>query len=122
MPKILLMEDEEIIIGLLQKKLDKEGYEISVARDGEEGLNMIKEIWPDLILLDINMPKMEGFRVMEEINKNPTLQRIPIIVMFDSPDSVDLKRAQALGAKDWFVKTELNLQQILNKVVEQIGR
>jgi len=116
------MEDEEIIIGLLQKKLDKEGYEISVARDGEEGLNMIKEIWPDLILLDINMPKMEGFRVMEEINKNPTLQRIPIIVMFDSPDSVDLKRAQALGAKDWFVKTELNLQQILNKVVEQIGR
>ena len=122
MPKILLIEDEKIISDLLQKKLDKGGYEISIARDGEEGLKMIREIWPDLILLDITMPKIGGFGVMEEINKNPNLKRIPIIVMFDSRDSFELKRAQGLGAKDWIIKTEFDLQQIINKVVQQIGR
>jgi CheY-like chemotaxis protein len=122
MPKVLIVEDEKIIADLLQKKLEKEGYEVSIARDGEKGLGMIKEIWPDLILLDIAMPIMGGFGVMEEINKNPTLKRIPIIVMFDSADSFELKRAQGLGAKDWIIKTEFDLQQIINKVVQQIGR
>jgi len=122
MPKILLIEDEGIIINLLQKKLEKEGYDVFVARDGEEGLRMIKEIWPDLILLDIAMPKMSGFNVMEEINKSPTLKRIPIIAMFDSRDSFDLKRAQELGAKDLIVKSEFDLPGIINKVISQIGR
>lgn len=122
MPKILLIEDEGIIMNLLQEKLEKEGYDVFVAGDGEEGLKMIKEIWPDLILLDIAMPKMSGFDVMEEINKNPTLKRIPIIAMFDSRDSFDLKRAQELGVKDLIIKSEFDLPKIINKVIAQIGR
>lgn len=122
MPKILLIEDEEIIINLLQEKLEKEGYDVFVARDGEEGLKIIKEIWPDLILLDIAMPRMSGFDVMEEINKNPSLNRIPIIAMFDSRDPFDLKRARELGAKDLIIKPEFDLSEIIKKVVSQIGR
>jgi len=122
MPKILLIEDEGIIMNLLQEKLEKEGYDVFVAGDGEKGLKMIKEIWPDLILLDIAMPKMSGFDVMEEINKNPTLKRIPIIAMFDSRDSFDLKRAQELGVKDLIIKSEFDLPKMINKVIAQIGR
>lgn len=122
MPKILIIEDEEIITNLLQKKLEQEGYDVEVARDGEEGLRLIREIWPDLILLDILMPQISGLWLMEEINKNPSLKRIPIIVISESGKSFELKRAQELGAKDWIIKTEFDLQQIINKVVQQIGR
>ncbi len=73
--KILLIEDEEIMINLLQKKLIKEGYDVSIARDGKEGLRTMREVGPDLILLDIIMPKMGGFEVMEEMQKDKELKK-----------------------------------------------
>lgn len=120
--KILLVEDEEIMIDLLQRKLTREGYEISVARDGEEGLKAMKEIKPDLILLDIIMPKMGGFEVMEEMAKEPELKKIPVIVISNSGQPVELDRAQHLGAKDWLIKTEFDPQEVIDKVVKQIGK
>jgi len=120
--KILIVEDEEIITDLLQRKLTKEGYEISVAKDGEEGLKTMKEVKPDLILLDIIMPKMGGFEVMEEMNKNKELKKIPVIVISNSGQPVELDRAQNLGAKDWLIKTEFDPQEVIDKVVKQIGK
>jgi len=122
MKKILLVEDEEIMIGLLQKKLTKEGYEISVARDGEEGLKAMIEVRPDLVLLDIIMPKMGGFGVMEGMQKDKELKKIPVIVISNSGQPVELDKAQKLGAKDWLIKTEFDPQEVLNKVVKQIGK
>ena len=122
MKKILLVEDEEIMIGLLQRKLTQEGYEISVARDGEEGLKTMKEIKPDLILLDIIMPKMGGFEVMEEMAKDEGIKDIPVIVISNSGQPVELDRAQKLGAKDWLIKTEFDPQEVVDKVVKQIGK
>ncbi|OIO47229.1 MAG: response regulator [Parcubacteria group bacterium CG1_02_39_15] len=122
MKKILLIEDEEIMIGLLQRKLTKEGYEISVAGDGEEGLKVMREVKPDLILLDIIMPKMGGFEVMEKINKDPELKKIPVIVISNSGQPVELDRAQKLGAKDWLIKTEFDPQEVVDKVIAQIGK
>ena len=120
--KILLVEDEEIMIDLLQKKLTKEGYEISVARDGEEGLKAMREVKPDLILLDIIMPKMGGFEVMEEMGKDKNLKDIPVIVISNSGQPVEIDRAQQLGAKDWLIKTEFDPQEVVDKVVKQIGK
>lgn len=122
MKKILLVEDEEIMIDLLQRKLTKEGYEISVARDGEEGLKIMREIKPDLILLDIIMPKMGGLEVMEEMNKDPKLNIIPIIVISNSGQPVELDRAKKLGAKDWLIKTQFDPQEVVDKVIKQIGK
>ncbi len=119
--KILLVEDEEIMIDLLQRKLTQEGYEISVARDGEEGLKIMKKIKPDLILLDIIMPKMGGLEVMEEMAKDKELKKIPVIVISNSGQPVELDRAQKLGAKDWLIKTEFDPQEVVNKVKKQIG-
>ena len=120
--KILLIEDEEIIIELLQRKLTMEGYEVFIARDGEEGLKAMREVKPDLILLDIIMPKMGGFEVMEEIQKDKTLAKIPVIVISNSGQPVEIDKAQKLGAKDWLIKTEFDPQEVVEKVVKQIGK
>jgi CheY-like chemotaxis protein len=121
--KILLVEDEEIMIDLLQKKLSREGYEVFVARDGEEGLKKMREMdpKPDLILLDIIMPKMGGFEVMEEMAKDEKLKKIPVIVISNSGQPVELERAKKLGAKDWLIKTEFDPKEVLEKVKKQIG-
>ena len=125
--KILLIEDEELMIDLLEKKLNKEGYEVWVERNGEEGLRAIKEAFqkgklPDLILLDIIMPKMGGFEVMEEINKDPELKKIPVIVISNSGQPVELDRAKELGAKDWLVKTEFDPKEVIEKVKKIISK
>ena len=120
MKKILLVEDEEIMISLLQKKLTKEGYEVSVARDGEEGLKAMREVRPDLVLLDIIMPKMGGFEVMEEMGKDKNLKDIPVIVISNSGQPVELDKAQKLGAKDWLIKTEFDPQEVIDKVKKQV--
>lgn len=120
--KILLIEDEKIMINLLEKKLTQEGYEVKVAPNGEEGLEMMKEEKPDVILLDIIMPKMGGFEVMEEMNKYPELKKIPVIIISNSGQPVELDKAKELGAKDWLIKTEFDPQEVVEKVVKQIGR
>jgi len=120
--KILLIEDEEIMIELLQKKIIKEGYGFSIARNGEEGLKTMREAGPDLILLDIIMPKMGGFEVMEEMAKDDKLKKIPVIVISNSGQPVELDRAQKMGAKDWLIKTEFDPQEVIDKVIKQIGK
>jgi len=119
--KILIIEDEEIMLDLLQKKLAQAGYEISVARDGEEGLRMMKQIKPDLVLLDIVMPKLGGFEVMEEMNKDTELNKIPVIVVSNSGQPVEIDKAQELNAKDWLIKTEFDPREVIEKVQKYIG-
>jgi len=120
--KILLVEDEEIMIDLLEKKLNQEGYEVSVARNGVEGLERMRALKPDLILLDIVMPKKGGFEVMEDMAKEDELKNIPVIIVSNSGQPVELDRAVKLGAKDWLVKTDFDPQEVIDKVKKQIGK
>ena len=122
--KILLIEDEDIMIDLLEKKLSQEGYKVVVAKDGEEGLRKMKEMEskPDLILLDIIMPKMGGFEVMEEMQKNPQLREIPVIIISNSGQPVELDKAKKLGAKDWLIKTEFDPKEVIEKVKRQLQK
>lgn len=119
--KILIIEDEEIMVDLLQKKLIQEGYDILIARDGEEGLVKAKETKPDLILMDIIMPKKGGLEVMDEMQKDKELRKIPVIVISNSGQPVEIDRAQKLGAEDWLIKTEFNPQEVVEKIKKQIG-
>lgn len=120
--KILLVEDEIIMINLLEKKLTQEGYDVKIATNGEEALEMMREEKPDIILLDIIMPKMGGFEVMEEMGKDPDLSDIPVVIISNSGQPVELDKAKELGAKDWLIKTEFDPQEVLDKVIKQIGR
>jgi CheY-like chemotaxis protein len=120
--KVLLIEDEQLMIDLLERKLKADGYDVSVAKDGEEGLEKMGEISPDIVLLDIVMPKMGGFEVMEGMAKDEKLKKIPVIVISNSGQPVELDRAKRLGAKDWLIKTEFDPQEVIDKVVKQIGK
>jgi len=120
--KVLVMEDEEILRTLIHKKLQKEGYEVLVAEDGEEGLRLLKEHKPDLVLLDIVMPKFGGFEVMERMAQDPELQAIPIIIISNSGQPVELDRAKQMGVVDWLIKTEFDPQEVVDKVARQISK
>ena len=120
--KILIIEDEEILTDLLEKKLTQVGYDVSVAENGAEGISQIEKSAPDLILLDIVMPKMGGFEVMKELQKRKEFAKIPIIIISNSGQPVELDLAQKLGVKDWLIKTDFDPQEVLDKVTKQIGK
>lgn len=116
MKKIVLVEDEEILRDLLLKKLQKHGYDVEVAFDGEEGIEKIKEIKPDMVLLDIVMPKKDGFGVMEEMKEEESIKNIPVIIVSNSGQPVELERAKSLGVKDWIIKTEFDPMEVVEMV------
>ncbi len=120
--KVLIIEDEEILLELLEKKLVQEGYDVKVAKDGVEGLEKIEERKPDIILLDIVMPRMGGFEVMKELQKKEEFSDIPIIIISNSGQPVELDLAQKLGARDWLIKTDFDPKEVIDKVINQIGK
>jgi len=122
MKKILLIDDEKILVNLLKKKLSEEGYKILIALDGQEGFLKMKRTKPDLVLLDMVMPKMPGIELMEKVAKDETLKKIPIIIISNSGQPIELERAKKLGARDWLIKTEFDPQEVVDKVIKQIGK
>ncbi len=120
--KILIIEDEKALVNVLEKKLLYEGYEVSVACDGQEGMHKVKATNPNLILLDIVMPKMNGFEVLENLKKDKKISSIPVIVLSNSGYSVDLDKALDLGAVDYLVKAEFDLDEVVKKIEEIIGK
>lgn len=119
--KILVIEDEEIMIGILEKKLSQASYAVDVARDGVDGLEKMRENKPDLILLDLIMPKLGGFGVIKKMKEDPLLKDIPIIIISNSGQPVELNKVQKLGVKDWLIKINFNPKEIIDKVRKQIG-
>ena len=119
--KILIIEDEELLSNLLKNKLSELGYEVSVASDGLQGFEAIKEVVPDLILLDLVMPKMNGFEVMRKMQEDDSISSIPIIIVSNSGQPVEIDKAKKLGAKDWLIKTEFDPQEVIDKVNKQLG-
>ena len=118
--KILIIEDEELLSNLLKNKLSELGYDVSVALNGLQGLQAIKEIVPDLILLDLVMPKMDGFEVMRKMQEDASISGIPVIIVSNSGQPVEIDKAKKLGAKDWLIKTEFDPQEVIDKVRKQL--
>jgi len=121
MKKVLVIEDEQLIADLLQRKLQGEGYYALVARDGERGLEAIKKEHPDLVLLDILLPRMNGFEVLAEVRKDKTVKETPIIIISNSGQTTEIDRAKEAGVRDWLIKTEFDPQDVVEKVRRQIG-
>ena len=121
-PTILLVEDDPFLSSILQLKLDKENFKTIRAADGEEALNLLTEqgIRPDLILLDLILPKKNGFEVLETIRQDPTLEKLPVIIISNLGQPSDIDRGKALGVIDYFVKAKLSVDELVNKVREEI--
>lgn len=114
--KVLIIEDDDHISKVYQIKLDKENVDTVVARDGEEGIAMVSSEKPDLVLLDLMIPKKDGFVVLEEVKKTELGKKIPILVLSNLGQEGDIKRAIGLGATDYFIKVNLSIQEIVDKV------
>jgi len=114
--KILIIEDEQILGDILLNKFYAEGYKAFWELDGEAGLKKIREIKPDLVLLDLVMPKKDGYEVLGEMSKDEELKKIPVIIISNSGQPVELKRIIELGAKDYIVKAQFSPDEVFEKV------
>lgn len=114
--KILIIEDDVFLGDILLKKLQDERYDATLARDGKEGLFKISEIHPDLVLLDIILPSMNGYEILEAKSKDATIRDIPVIVISNSGQPVEISRVLAMGVKDYLVKAQFDPGEVLEKV------
>lgn len=118
--KILIIEDDVFLGDVLLRKLQNEGYKSELIRDGGEGLKKIESEKPDLILLDIILPTMNGYEILEAKNKNPAVKSIPVIIISNSGQPVEINRVLALGVKDYLVKAQFDPDEVLVKVRQQL--
>lgn len=121
MKKILFIEDEPTLQKTVGEILSQEGFLILEALDGEIGLAAAKSEKPDLILLDLVLPKKDGFEVIEELKKDPKTANIKIIVLTNLESSKDVERALALGATNYLVKANYDLEEVVEKVKKLLG-
>lgn len=114
--KILIAEDDNYLVNAYRVKLTKAGYEIKIALDGNEALNALESFAPDLIVLDLVMPKKDGFATLEEIKKNDKWKNIPVIIASNLGQKEDIDRGMKLGATDFIVKSEMSLNDLIAKI------
>ncbi|MFZ3054964.1 MAG: response regulator [Minisyncoccales bacterium] len=114
--KILLIEDDKFLRELMNKKLLTMGYDVTCASDGETGLVAIKESKPDVVLLDLILPGINGFEVLEKAKKDPDTASIPVIILSNLGQSEDIEKGLKLGAKDFLVKAHFTPQEIVAKL------
>ena len=114
--KILMIEDDVHIAKIFEIQLKKAGFIVTVAHDGEEATKIIATNPPDLFILDLMIPKKDGFSVLEEIKKNPIFTKTPVLVVSNLGQKSDEARVRELGAAEYFVKIDNSIEEIINKV------
>ena len=121
MKHILIVEDELSMQRALKNKLEQSGYKISVASDGAGALDEIRSKKPDLVLLDLIMPKLDGISVLREVKKDDELRNIPVVILTNLSTGDKVAEAMQLGTFDFLVKANYSLDDVLKKVRERIG-
>ena len=119
---ILLVEDDEFLSELYATKLGLEGYEVILASDGEKGLKLIKEKQPDLILLDIILPKLDGFEILSKIKADKILKKIPVILLTNLSQKDEVKRGLDLGADDYLSKAHFMPSEVVKKIKQVLAQ
>lgn len=114
--RVLIVEDDFQISKVYQLQLEKAGIFSILARNGEEAIELLDEAKPDLVTLDLMIPKKDGFWVLEEIRKNPKYKNIPIIIISNLGQESDKARAVGLGATEYWVKVDMSIKDIIEKI------
>ncbi len=120
--KILIIEDDRFLSSILKGRLEKEGLTVLQSFDGEEGLTALKQEKPDLVLLDLIMPKKSGFEVLEAVSLDPELNRIPIMIASNLGQDSDIQKAKNLGAVEYYVKVRTSIDELAQLVKNVIQR
>jgi len=121
MKKILFIEDDMALQKAFGTILKNKGYEVTSAFDGETGLKMAKEEGPDLILLDLILPKIHGFEVLKRLKEEKETQEIPVIILTNLEDTENVGKALELGATTYLLKTQYGLEEVLEKIKKTLG-
>ncbi|KKQ98577.1 MAG: hypothetical protein UT24_C0009G0077 [Candidatus Woesebacteria bacterium GW2011_GWB1_39_12] len=121
MKKILVAEDDKFLANAYRVKLTKASYDVTLVADGEETLAALQKGKFDLIILDLVMPKKDGFSVLSEMKKNDEWKNIPVIVASNLGQKEDIEKAMGLGAKDYIVKTDFAITGLVAKLQSLIG-
>ena len=119
--KILIVEDDRALQSALVEMLTQEGYETVSAFDGEEGVQKVETEKPDLILLDLILPKKDGYEVLAEI-KNGSNKNIPVLILTNLEEIENVQKALDLGAKTFMVKSDFSLRDIIEKIKENLPK
>jgi len=114
--KILIVEDDKFLRELIVRKLTEEGYDAIEAFDGEEGAKKVKEENPELVLLDLILPGIDGFEVLASIKQNPQTSAVPVIILSNLGQTEDVEKGLKLGAVDYLVKAHFTPGEIIEKV------
>ena len=113
---ILIIEDDKFLKELIARKLTEEGFGVSEAVDGEEGIKKIKEEKPDLVLLDLILPGIDGFEVLSQMRKESALSSIPVIILSNLGQKEDVEKGLKMGAVDYLIKAHFTPGEIIDKI------
>ncbi len=116
--KILIIEDETALLYALQSQLATEGYEVLTADDGEKALKILEKNKPEAIVLDIVLPKLNGWELLKKIKSDEEKKDIPVIIISNLSDDASRQRGIELGAKDYLPKINYSLAELVNKIKE----
>lgn len=117
---LLVAEDDQFYANLYRTKLEKEGFGVVTAANGKETLELLKQHSPNLIILDLVMPEMDGFEVLKKIKEEKNLRDVPVIILSNLGQQEDIDRAQALGVFKYIVKSNVSIHQMVESVEEAL--
>lgn len=122
MAKILFIEDDPLIVKIYTTRLTADGYQVLSAENGEDGIKLAETETPDLVILDIMMPKIDGFGVLEKLRANEQMKTKPILVYSNLAQEEEIKRAQTLGATEFIIKANLSPTEMVEKIKKYLNR
>jgi len=116
--KIMVVEDDRFLSSLIRARLEKDGFTVLQAFDGEEAIQSLKTEKPDLVILDLIMPKVTGFEVLQSISITPGFENVPVVILSNLAQDSDIQKARQLGAKEYFVKVKISIDDLIGKIKE----
>ncbi len=115
-PKILIIEDEEFLVDMYKMKFESEGYKVMVAYNGEDGIRVAREQKPDLILLDLVMPKMDGYQVLKELKSNNATKDLKVYILSNLDQNGEIDQSFIDGADGYMLKSNLTPRQLVENI------
>lgn len=122
MTRISIVEDDQLIAQMYRMKLEAEGYDVDVAESGMNGIQMIEQTHPDLILLDYSLPDINGSAVLQEARRNPATAKVPVIVLTNMDNETVHDELTKWGVDDYIVKVDLTPREVLDRIKKALKK
>ena len=120
--KILLVEDDSFLLGMYATKFEMEGFKVIVAEDGEKAIRLALKEAPDIILLDIILPKINGFEVLRQLKDSPITANIPVILLTNLSQKDEIEQGLKMGAEDYLIKAHFMPSEVVDKIKKVLNK